>query len=144
MAIIDVGFDLGNTQPGTGLTLSVWFDGTELLPQHTVDGSTSHRFPVTMQPGAHQLVWRMQGKTAQHTKISPQGTIEQDAALILKNISLADVLVDDLMARRPCYHHDYNGHGAATCDTYHGIMGCNGEIRLDFYTPLYMWLLDHR
>jgi hypothetical protein len=144
MAAIDVAFDLGVTDPSTPLTLSVWFDGRLLRPQHTVPALEHVRFNLAMPVGQHELIWRMQGKTAAHTLLSPQGQIEKDASLLVHNICLGGVAVDGIMAREACYHHDYNGHAPATCERYHGVMGCNGEVRLRFSTPLYMWLLEHR
>lgn len=114
-------------------------------------------FDSTVAPGTHHIVYEfnedeadhclyivMKGKTQQDTKIDDQGNILEDSIIDIKNISMDEINIDQLMYDLGQYIH--NGNGTESSESIHrfyGHLGCNGRVQLKFFCPLYLWLLEN-
>jgi len=91
----------------------------------------------------HVLEFVLSGKTSEHTQITEQGEIESDVTVQIKDIAFDDIVIDQMVSELAEYHHDFNGTQPAVIDRFYGEMGCNGTVRLQFTTPIYLWLLEN-
>ncbi len=91
---------------------------------------------------SHVLEFVLSGKTSDHTQITEQGEIESDVTVQIRDIAFDDIAIDQIFSELAEYHHDFNGTQAALVDRFFGTMGCNGTVRLEFTTPIYLWLLE--
>jgi hypothetical protein len=91
----------------------------------------------------HVLEFVLSGKTSEHTRITEQGEIVSDVTVQIKDIAFDDIVIDQMVSELAEYHHDFNGTQSAVVDRFFGIMGCNGTVRLEFTTPIYLWLLEN-
>ena len=92
---------------------------------------------------SHVLEFVLSGKTIEHTKITAQGEITSDVTVRIQDIAFDDIVIDQIVSELAKYHHDFNGTQTATVDRFYGEMGCNGTVRLEFTTPIYLWLLEN-
>ena len=92
---------------------------------------------------SHVLEFVLSGKTIEHTKITDQGEITSDVRVRIQDIAFDDIVIDQIVSELAKYHHDFNGTQTATVDRFYGEMGCNGTVRLEFTTPIYLWLLEN-
>ena len=74
-------------------------------------------------------------------KIQWQGCPGTDAQDI--TVEFDDIEIDQIVSELAEYHHNFNGTQPAIVDQFYGEMGCNGTLRLEFTTPIYLWLLEN-
>ena len=91
----------------------------------------------------HVLEFVLSGKTSDHTRITEQGEIVSDVTVQIKDIAFDDIVIDQIFSELAEYHHNFNGTQSAVVDHFYGEMGCNGTVRLEFTTPIYLWLLEN-
>ena len=63
-------------------------------------------------------------------------------------IEISDVAIDGIelgivFQNLSRYTHDFNGTADKITEQFFGIMGCNGNIELEFDSPVYQWLLEN-
>jgi hypothetical protein len=92
---------------------------------------------------SHVLEFVLSGKTSEHTQITEQGEIVSDVIIRIQDIAFDDIVIDQMFSELAEYHHDFNGSQPALVDRFYGVMGCNGTVRLEFTTPVYLWLLEN-
>jgi len=92
---------------------------------------------------SHVLEFMLSGKTFDHTQITEQGGIVSDVTVQIKDITFDDIVIDQIFSELAEYHHDFNGNQPAVVERFYGEMGCNGTVRLQFTTPIYLWLLEN-
>lgn len=115
---------------------SVVFDGTVTEPvQITPD--------IDDDEGTHVLTISLSGKTSADTTIDSTGNIIEDAVIKCSNFTIDNVNIDLLISELATYTHNFNGSAEETVSKFYGIMGCNGIVRLEFTTPIYLWLLEN-
>jgi hypothetical protein len=91
----------------------------------------------------HVLEFILSGKTSDHTRITEQGEIVSDVTVQIKDIAFDDIVIDQIFSELAEYHHDFNGTQSVVVERFYGTMGCNGTVRLEFTTPIYLWLLEN-
>ena len=91
----------------------------------------------------HVLEFVLSGKTPDHTQITEHGEITSDVTIQIRDIAFDDIAIDQIFSQLAEYHHDFNGTQSAVVDRFYGEMGCNGTVRLEFTTPIYLWLLEN-
>jgi hypothetical protein len=91
----------------------------------------------------HVLELVLSGKTSEHTQITEQGEITSDVTVRIEGIAFDDIVIDQIFSELAEYHHDFNGTQSAVVDRFYGEIGCNGTVRLEFTTPIYLWLLEN-
>jgi hypothetical protein len=143
MQTSSVSFTASATGPDLGLT--VRFDGKEIyssinLPlEPTV---IAHEFDDTEEI-QHTVEIEMSGKMPDHTTVTESGEITADRVVEIQDVKLDDIELGYMFTKVSEYHHDTNGNSKAMIDKFHGIMGCNGVVRFQFTSPLYLWLLEN-
>jgi hypothetical protein len=92
----------------------------------------------------HVLSVSMSGKNETHTVVGPDNDILSDCTVQITNINFDGIDVTDIYAQgRVCYTHDFNGTQPQIHDEFYGILGCNGTVNIEFYTPIHIWLLEN-
>ena len=91
----------------------------------------------------HVLEFLLSGKTPEHTQITEQGEIISDVTVRIQDIVFDGIEIDQIFSELAEYHHDFNGIQPIIVDRFYGEMGCNGTVRLEFTTPMYLWLLQN-
>ena len=92
---------------------------------------------------SHVLTFVLSGKLPEHTQITEQGEIISDVTVRIQDIAFDDIEIDQIVSELAEYHHDFNGTQPSIVDRFYGEMGCNGTVRLQFTTPIYLWLLEN-
>jgi len=92
---------------------------------------------------SHVLEFVLSGKLLEHTQITEQGEITSDVTVRIEDISFDDIAIGQIFSELAEYRHDFNGTQPAVVDQFYGEMGCNGTLRLEFTTPIYLWLLEN-
>ena len=92
---------------------------------------------------SHVLEFVLSGKTIDHTQVTDQGEIVSDVTVRIQDIAFDDIEIDQIVSELAEYHHDFNGTQPAVMQRFYGEMGCNGTVRLEFTTPIYLWLLEN-
>jgi hypothetical protein len=129
---------------GPDLMLTVWFDGEKIWQ------SCPGRVPLVIQhefsdsdDKHHVLELELSGKIPEHTKINEDGSILEDRCLRIQKLSLDDIELGYLLTTTAAYHHDFNGTGQPVIEKFYGDMGCNGRVKFEFTSPVYLWLLEN-
>jgi len=91
----------------------------------------------------HVLEIIMSGKQLDHTVLDNTGSIVKDRLIQISNVSLDKIDLGQLFLDRAEYTHNFNGTAKTTQDRFFGDMGCNGIVRLEFTSPVYLWLLEN-
>jgi hypothetical protein len=138
---IPIKFNVNTTDPEKKLSFRAWFDGREVCLLPWVRESTPVEIEISDDEKSHVLELELFNKLPEHTRINAQGEVESDVC-----VEITDVSVDEI-ALSPwhlgTYHHDRNGTSEPQQEKFYGVMGCNGRVRIEFTTPIYLWLLEH-
>lgn len=116
----------------------IFFD--QDLPLEEIE--VSHEF-AEVDDTKHTIEIILSGKLPGHTVIDADGNILQDRLVEIKNFSLDDIELQQMFNELARYHHDFNGSQDPVVDSFHGFMGCNGTVKFEFTSPLYVWLLEN-
>lgn len=133
---------LQNLSEHENLGIEIWFDTEKLFDCLVPMGVTKCAHVVPCEDGPHTLQFCLKGKTSAHTKIGTQGEIVSDALINISDIYIDKIKLDQLVHKISRYTHDTNGTLPVSDHNFYGDMGCNGAVILDFYTPMYLWLLE--
>jgi hypothetical protein len=85
----------------------------------------------------------MSGKRPEHTVLDDTGSIVKDRLIEINSVSLDEINLGQIFLDKTTYTHDFNGSADKIQDQFFGTMGCNGVLRLEFTTPVYLWLLEN-
>lgn len=130
------------TATAPGLTLIARVDDREIFRG---DACSSNDIVADLadDDAEHVLVFELSGKTAEHTKIDQSGAILQDTTVSVQDLAFDEIRLGQLFYEKAIYEHDFNGTGNRIKEKFYGTMGCNGTVRLEFTTPIYLWLLEN-
>ena len=143
MNTIQLEFDIGTNSADCALGARVLLDGTTVYDNPHVTQTHHFSHDISDEDAEHELLIELYGKLPEHTKITETGEITQDALLSIAGILLDGISIDQISTELIEYHHDFNGSRPAVADRFYGSMGCNGQLRLKFTTPIYLWLLEN-
>lgn len=100
-------------------------------------------FEDTDEHAEQCITFTMRGKTEKHTIIDAQNNIVSDSYAIVKKIIIDEIDVTDLYVEgNPCYYHvgsNNKQNGPVIIDEFYGFVGFNGDVKLQFTTPLWKW-----
>jgi hypothetical protein len=126
------------------LCLEILCDGVSCARFNPVNHHDfQHVFDDTVELKDHVIEFVMSNKTIDHTKVDDQGNIISDSVILIKNKRFESIDVDYAFDSRSVYLHDFNGTQSEIQDSFSGIMGCNGRVRFEFTTPIYLWMLEN-
>jgi hypothetical protein len=136
-------FDVSRTAAEPPLQFRVLLDGNVV---YELDADADHVKIAIDDDGTtrtHNMVLEMSNKQPHHTSINQQQEIVEDAVITVKNITVDSINIDQIFSEKSHYQHNYNGNGNAVTDCFYGVMGCNGQVRMQFTAPVYLWLLEN-
>lgn len=90
----------------------------------------------------HTFEFVLSGKKSKHTKLEHEQIVD-DVLVYIDTVMFDGVNVDALVHTNSVYIHDNNGQKPESRQAFHGVMGCNGTVKLLFSTPIHLWLLRH-
>jgi L-cysteine desulfidase len=107
-------------------------------------------FSKQLYEGDHTIQIRLVGKQNHHTPIDEKGNILADQLLNIKQVEVDEIELDNLFYQLGKYHKQNNPIDAIEPlyeaeplpDSYKNL-GWNGEWRLHFTVPTYMWFLEN-
>ena len=91
----------------------------------------------------HVMEIILAGKKHDHTVIDNTGSILSDRIVEISKVSLDKIQLGQLFLDKTRYTHDFNGTAEEIQDQFFGAMGCNGSVRFEFTSPVYLWLLEN-
>ena len=143
METAKISFDIDTSDATCPLGVEIWLDNTVLLTSEHVQEKISFAHDINDDDGEHQLRVVISGKTIDHTKVDEAGNIVKDATLQISNVVVDELDINQLFLDKCVYAHNFNGTQSSIEDSFHGVAGCNGTISFEFYTPIYLWLLEN-
>jgi hypothetical protein len=143
MNTVPLEFDISTTDVAAGLGVRVILDSVVILDLASVSDPYHFSHDISDEDGEHELAIELYGKLPKHTVVDSEGNIINDAMLSVSNISIDGIPMDQVISEVAKYHHNYNGTQPETQDKFYGNMGCNGQLKLKFTTPIYLWLLEN-
>lgn len=135
--------EIGTTDPSAELGMEIWLDNQKIFDVVHVKSPVKCQASVSDNDGEHQLRFVMKNKTIDLTQIDEGGKILKDACLTIGQVTFDEIALGHMFIEQTKYTHDFNGTRAEITEKFYGEMGCNGTVRLDFTTPIYLWLLEH-
>lgn len=66
-----------------------------------------------------------------------------DKSITIENIAFDDIELGQLVIDLATYTHNFNGSQDTIEDQFFGSMGCNGIVRIEFSSPVYLWMLEN-
>lgn len=91
----------------------------------------------------YPLEFILKNKTPEHTTVDDNGNILEDSQLIFSDIEVDEINIEKLFWFQAEYTHDFNGNGEKTTENFYESMGCNGTVKINITTPIYLWLLEN-
>lgn len=139
----DIKFDIVSNDISTPLGIEIWIDNRLLLACEHVKETVQFCYQLPDADAKHTLAVILKNKLPSHTTLDSQNNIIKDATITIKNIFFDSVECSALFYSLAKYSHNFNGSSDNITEDFFGTMGCNGTVRLDFETPVYLWLLEH-
>ena len=141
---IPIACEISSSDTSVALCITVLLDGEPVFTSASIQQPQIVEFSVPDDNEVeHVIQWQLSGKTSDHTCIDEQGNIVSDALIHIRNITIDNLNIDQIMFENAVYNHDFNGNGEAIDDQFFGTIGCNGTVTLKFMSPFYIWLLEH-
>ena len=86
----------------------------------------------------------MSGKLPEHTQLAANDKdIVSDRLIQIDNFCFDGTDVTPYLYKFSSYYHDFNGTADPVQDKFYGSMGCNGDLLINFSTPVYPWILEN-
>ena len=125
------------------ITFSIMIDG------HTIDHCVCQKRPQQLQVAlpdhdaeTHTVTFQLAGKTRYHTQLDSQGRMIQDVLVTVDSIEFNGLDLLPLWRDESRYWHDHNGNSSRESHDFHGDLGCNGDVVMQYRAPIYMWLME--
>lgn len=127
------------------IKLIVTVDGQQIFECLATQQEQIVHYTLPENPSTHRVTVEMIGKQPRHTIVGEQGEIVSDVYASISTLEIQNIDVKPVFCvGRSCYHHSYNNPDASTIiDEFYGDIGCNGIVKIDFFTPIYLWLADY-
>jgi len=136
-------FTVMSTDYSVPLGLKVILDNNIVYEKPHISSEEQIQLLMSDDDGEHELTFELFGKKPEHTKINKTGDIVEDAMLSILAVEVDDIDINQVAQSHTVYYHDFNGTKSLMQDRFYGSMGCNGQVKLKFTTPFYLWLLEN-
>jgi hypothetical protein len=132
------------TSPGGHIALQIRLDGQVIFDSHDTLNHyvIEHEFADVVDV-SHVLEIEMMGKLPSDTKINSQGQILLDSSIAIENIAFDEISLGQLVTDLATYTHNFNGSQDTVQDKFFGSLGCNGIVKIEFSSPIYLWMLEN-
>jgi hypothetical protein len=131
------------TDPAVPLDFEILLDSACVFEQCAVSNAINIKIDIPDDSTQHQLRFCLSGKTPEHTKLDANNNMVKDACLKITGIAFDEIDLTAILPQVAVYYHDFNGTGKPTQGPFYEIMGCNGHVDIEFFTPVYLWLLEN-
>jgi hypothetical protein len=120
----------------------VWVNDQQILDVNYVTETIDINQYVNSLSEKNVLTYVMKNKTPHHTRIDANNNIIEDSCLIISNLVIDDFEVGQQLQDLSIYTHNHNGTSNQVQVQFYEVMGCNGTVRMEFYVPVYEWLVN--
>ena len=134
---------LTNNSDITDLTFEIYVNNKQLYSKKILTGKTLVNFELPEDDGNYTLELVLKDKQHCHTTIDENGNIINDVLIKVTDVTVDGVNIDQILFNQADYLHDFNGNGPETIESYLGVLGCNGQVKLPFTCPVYVWILEN-
>ena len=83
------------------------------------------------------LEFELSGKTDQHAVLNDQGEMDRNSCVSIRNLCFNEVPVNDILYKISVYDH-------AVTEPFYGALNHNGRARIEFTTPVDLWLFENK
>jgi hypothetical protein len=125
------------------LGLEIWLDDLLIYNTAHVTGPYAVNYEFEDDNGEHELRFIMKNKTTLHTQIDATGNIVSDACITIKDVAFDEIELGHVFVAVAQYTHNFNGTQPEITEPFYGTIGCNGTVKFEFTSPVYLWLLEH-
>jgi hypothetical protein len=128
----------------TDISIAIHINDSLLFDTTAKQATQSVTCELSEEPRDHVLTLVMSGKNHNHTTIDDTGEIISDVYVNIDKLEFEELDMKEIYCLgKPCYTHSFNSTQPEFLDEFYGIVGCNGTVRIEFSTPIHLWLLDH-
>jgi hypothetical protein len=120
------------------LDTQIIFDSYDNLNKKVIEYTFADSADTT-----HVLEIEMTGKLPADTEIDQQGNVVSDISITIENLAFDGIPLGHLVTKLAVYTHNFNGSQDTIQDQFFGNMGCNGIVKLEFTSPMYLWMLEN-
>ena len=138
---IPIKFNVNTTDPEKKLSFRAWLNGREVCLLPWVCEATPVEIEIADDEQSHVLELELFNKLSEYTKIDAESQVVSDVCLEITDFTMDEIALSPW--HLGLYHHDRNGTSEPQQEKFYGVMGCNGRVRIEFTTPIYLWLLEH-
>lgn len=132
---------VNTTDSSAALELEIWFNDLCIFNQAvTKEETIQHNFDD--DSGCQSVKFIMKNKTGDQTKINDQGVILSDACITVSAVAFDEIDLGYSFTENAQYQHNFNGTQQEITEPFYGTMGCNGQVKFEFTSPSYLWLLE--
>lgn len=135
--------NISSTNSSVPLGMRVSIDNQTVYENLHVKNEENFEFAIIDDNAEHDLVFELFNKLPEHTKINNAGEIVEDALLVINDLTIDDINISEVLRKLAVYSHDYNGSQPLAEGKFYGTLGCNGNVKLKFAAPIYLWLLEN-
>jgi hypothetical protein len=126
------------------ISIAIYINNSLLFDATAKQATQSVTCELSEEPGDHVLTLVMSGKNHTHTTIDDTGKIISDVYVNIDKLEFEELDMKEIYCLgKPCYTHSFNSTQPEFLDEFYGIVGCNGTVKIEFSTPIHLWLLDH-
>ena len=130
--------------PGGNVGLQIRLDTQVIFDSYAALNKKVIEYKFADSPeSVHVLEIEMMGKLPTDTKIDQQGNILSDKSITIENLAFDEITLGHLVTELATYTHNFNGSQDTIEDQFFGSMGCNGIVKLEFTSPVYLWMLEN-
>lgn len=122
------------------------FLNNQLVSQTTADTKEFiTNIDISETPMNHVVEICMSGKDRRHTQVDTQGNILHDVAFVVTTLTIEDIDMKPIFCQgQVCYTHRANNpKNVEIQDEFYEYIGYNGRVKFEFFTPIYLWMLQH-
>lgn len=137
-------FVIDSTDYNTHLGTEVWLNDLQIADVEHVQEKITIKIPfdnTNTDPVDYELKVILKNKTRKDTVLDKEGNIIKDACLTVDNFVFDNINIDTAVLAQAVYTHNFNDTQDYIDDQYFWRMGCNGVLKINFRTPVYLWFL---
>ena len=142
MPSITISCSITPTNSPVPVGAEVWVNDQQILDVNRVTETININQSINTTSEKNTLTYVMKNKTAHHTQIDSNNNIINDSCLIISDLIIDEFEVDQQLQDFSTYTHTHNDTSDQVQVQFYKIMGCNGTVRMEFYVPVYEWLVN--
>jgi len=120
-----------------GLKLDFRFDDISLPPMILTDTIQQFRHEFNDSSASHKFEIILSGKQPEMTKLDHKGNIVEDVFAEIFDFKIAEIELGQVFYGQSIYFY----HGKL--GQFYKQLGCNGIVTFNFYSPVYVWLMEN-